>query len=201
MDTITCWRFPHANKAKRRSLFRQACFITSPGLRGNKISFPHETEAENFIWLLAQNDWNETPATGCKGSEKFINSPANVKWRDEVPSTGTSWWLHVTCFCLHRYQGFFYGWEVGTRLNLFLVVVWSGTDDRRAFLQFPEDTISAVKVKLHMLKNMTSSKHCCGPTSIALATMERVACNHLPWLPHWRHSRRKRESRKRVGIL
>lgn len=107
MDTITCWRFPHANKAKRRSLFRQECFITSPGLRGNKIAFPHETEADNFIWLLAQNDWNETPATGCKGSEKFINSPANVKWRDEVPSTETSWWLHVTCFCLHRYQVFF----------------------------------------------------------------------------------------------
>lgn len=38
-------------------------------------------------------------------------------------------------------------------------------DDRRAFLQFPEDMIHAVKVKLHTVKNMTASKDCCGATS------------------------------------
>lgn len=45
MDTIICWRFPHANKAKRRS---HGVFHHQLGLRGNELTFPHETEAENF---------------------------------------------------------------------------------------------------------------------------------------------------------
>lgn len=133
-----------------------------------------------FIWLLAQDDQNETPATGCKGSEKHLGlscKELSLQTLQQTqsegmrcPSTGTSPWLHVISFCLQRCQCFLWlSWHQIKSASHFDSTDLSTGDGRAFFLQFSEDMIHAVKVKLHTLQNVTASKHWCGATSIALA--------------------------------
>lgn len=99
-----------------------------------------------------------------------------------MPSIGTSQWLHAICFSLWKYQCFLWlrSWHQIKSVSHFDSTDLS-TDDGRAFLQFPEDMIHAVKVKLHTLKKMTASEHCCRAASVALAA-NRNSCMQPPAL-------------------
>lgn len=72
-------------------------------------------------------------------------------------------WLHAICSRLWRYWCFagLRSWHQTKPVSHFDTTDLS-SDDGRAFLQFPEDMIHAVKVKLHTLKHMTASEQYCG---------------------------------------
>lgn len=101
MDSILCWQFPHANKAKRRS--HQVS--SSAQAKRQWVS----TSSRNWGRQLSFGSWPRRPemkpATGsknhleyqCQGSRlktfQGAQSSLDQGWRDEVPSTATSPYL------------------------------------------------------------------------------------------------------------
>lgn len=164
-----------------------------------------------FIWLLAQDDQNETPATGCKGSEKHLGlscKELSLQTLQQTqsegmrcPSTGTSPWLHVISFCLQRCQCFLWlSWHQIKSASHFDSTDLS-TGDGRAFffaVLWGHDSCSKSETT-HTSKCdceqalMWSHKY-----SLSGKWKQLHATTSLDF---WCHSRRRRESRKRVGIL